>query len=114
MAVGAKGWVVLHNREPLSLPAREQPINLFGTGWLKLRAAQGVKPVLIVELKGQKPFLTVGPSMNLNLEGLTVEARYLDPLPGGPASPTPAPIILAGGPAQIRYCAFEVVNGTKW
>src|SRR5271157_1316348 len=88
-AVGAKGWVVLHNCEPLSLPAREQPINLFGTGWLKLRAAQGVKPVLIVELKGQKPFLTVGPSMNLNLEGLTFEARYLDPLPGGPASPTP-------------------------
>ncbi len=112
-AVGAKGWVVLHNREPLSLPAREQPINLFGTGWLKLRAAQGVKPVLVVELTGQKPFLTVGPSMNLNLEGLSVEARYLDPLPGGPASPTPAPIILAGGPAQIRYCAFEVVNGTK-
>ena len=89
-AVGAKGWVVLHNREPLLLPAREQPINLFGTGWLKLRAAQGVKPVLIVELKGQKPFLTVGPSMNLNLEGLTVEARYLDLPPGGPASPTPA------------------------
>ena len=50
-AVGAKGWVVLHNRELLSLPAREQPINLFGTGWLKLRAAQEVKPVLIVELK---------------------------------------------------------------
>ena len=89
-AVGAKGWVVLHNREPLSLPAREQPINLFGTGWLKLRAAQGVKPVLIVELKGQKPFLTVGPSMNLNLEGLTFEARYLDPLPGGPAIPLAA------------------------
>jgi len=112
-AIGAKGWVVLHNREPLPLPAREQLINLVGTGWLKLRAAQGVKPVLIVELKGQKPFLTVGPSMNLNLEGLTVEARYLDPLPGGPASPTPAPIILAGGPAQIRYCGFEVLNGTK-
>ncbi|HKM54685.1 MAG TPA: hypothetical protein VJY33_14845, partial [Isosphaeraceae bacterium] len=115
MAIGAKGWVVLHNREPLSLPPREQPINLVGTGRLKLRAAQGVKPVLIVELKGQKPFLTVGPGMNLTLEGLTVKARYLDPPPGGPASPTLglAPIILAGGPAQIRYCAFEVVNGTK-
>ena len=114
-ALGAKGWVVLHNREPLSLPARKQPVNLFGSGWLKLRAAQGVKPVLIVDLKGQKPFLTVGPSMNLNLEGLTVEARYLDLPPGDPASPTPtpAPIILAGGPAQIRYCAFQVVNGTK-
>ena len=112
-AIGAKGWVVLHNREPLPLPAREQLINLVGTGWLKLRAAQGVKPVLIVELKGQKPFLTVGPDMNLTLEGLTVEARYLDPPPGSTASPTPAPIILAGGPAQIRYCGFEVLNGTK-
>jgi len=69
--------------------------------------------VLIVELKGQKPFLTVGPDMNLTLEGLTVEARYLDPPPGSTASPTPAPIILAGGPAQIRYCGFEVLNGTK-
>src|SRR5271157_381571 len=112
-AIGAKGWVVLHNREPLPLPAREQLINLVGTGWLKLRAAQGVKPVLIVELKGQKPFLTVGPDMNLTPEGLTVEARYLDPPPGSTASPTPAPIILAGGPAQIRNCGFEVVNGTK-
>jgi len=33
-AIGAKGWVVLHNREPLPLPAREQLINLVGTGWL--------------------------------------------------------------------------------
>src|SRR5271157_640867 len=86
-AIGAKGWVVLHNREPLPLPAREQLINLVGTGWLKLRAAQGVKPVLIVELKGQKPLLTVGPGMNLTLEGLTVKARYLDPPPGSTASP---------------------------
>src|SRR5208337_358075 len=70
-AIGAKGWVVLHNREPLPLPAREQLLNLVSTGWLKLRAAQGVKPVLIAELKGQKPFLTVGPDMNLTLEGLT-------------------------------------------
>jgi len=112
-AIGAKGWVVLHNRKPLTLAASEPRRGLVGTGWLKLRAAQGVKPVLIVELKGQKPFLTVGPDMNLTLEGLTVEARYLDPPPGSTASPIPAPIILAGGPAQIRYCSFEVANGIK-
>jgi hypothetical protein len=113
METAIGGWVVLHNREPLPLPAREQLINLVSTGWLKLRAALGVKLVLIVELKGQKPFLTVGPDMNLTLEGLTVEARYLDPPPGSTASPTPAPIILGGGPAQICYCNFEVLNGTK-
>ena len=112
-AIGAKGWVILHNREPLLLPAREQPSNLAGTGWLKLRAAPGVKPVLIVELKGQKPFFTAGPDMSLTLEGLTVKARYLEPPHGGAASPTSSPIILAGGPAQIRYCGFEVVNPTK-
>jgi eukaryotic-like serine/threonine-protein kinase len=110
-AVGAKGWVILHNREPLLLPARDRPVTLLGTGWLKLRAATGVNPVLIVELKGQKPFLTVGPAMNLTLEGLTVEARYPDPPPGGRAGP--APIIQAGGPAQFRHCAFEVATGTK-
>jgi len=112
-AIGAKGWVVLHNREPLPLPARERLTNLVGSGWLKLRAAQGVKPVLSVELKGQRPFLTVGPDMNLTLEGLTIEAKYLDPPPGSTANHTPVPIILVGGPAQIRYCSFEVVSGVK-
>ncbi len=112
-AIGAKGWVVLHNREPLSLLAREQPVSLVGTGWLKIRAAQGVKPVLMVELKGQKPFLTIGPDMNMTMEGLTIVARYLDPPPGSTPHPTPAPVILAGGPARIRYCGFEVVNSNR-
>ncbi len=110
-AVGANGWVVLHSRKPLSL-TREQPPNLSGKGWLKLRAAHGVVPVLSVELKGQKPFLVIGPSMSLTLEGLTIEARYPEPSPGSP-SPASVPIILTGGPALIRHCAFSVANGTQ-
>ncbi len=112
-AIGAKGWVVLHNSEPLSLPASEKPIAVSGKGWLKLCAAPGVKPVLNLKLKPEKPFLMVGSSVHLILEGLTFQAEYLDPLPGNPSLSTLGPIILAGGPADVRYCAFTVVNGTK-
>jgi serine/threonine protein kinase len=112
-AIGAKGWVILHNSEPLSLPVSEKPITVAGEGWLKLRAAQGVKPVLKLELKPEKPFLMVGSSVHLILDGLTFQAKYLDPLPGNPGPSIPGPIILAGGPADVRYCAFTVANETK-
>ena len=109
-AVGANGWVVLHNRKPLSL-SKEQP-DFSGKGWLKIRAARGVEPVLSIELKGQNPFLVIGPSMKCTLEGLTIEARYPEPSPGNPG-PTSVPILLTAAIALIRHCAFSVANGTR-
>ena len=103
-AVGAKGWVVLHNHEPLIVAASNRTVLSAGNDWLKIRGAQGISPVVVVELKGQRPFLTVGSGMNLILEGLTIVARYVDQPSGNGVSPPP--IILAGGPAKLSHCAF--------
>ena len=108
-AVGARGWVVLHNREPLSLPASDRSGFSTGNGWLKLRAAPGVSPVIVVEIKGQRPFLTVGSGMSLVLEGLTIVARYTDQSPGNGVGPPPT--ILAAGPVRVTQCAF-LLEGT--
>jgi serine/threonine-protein kinase len=115
-AIGAKGWVVFHNRTAMQLPSGGLATSSATKEWVKLRAAEGVNPVLEVELKERRPFLTVGSGMNLIVEGLTIVAR----------SPTPAPtdraagsiILTSGGAVQFRHCAFETgeersVAGTR-
>ncbi len=111
-AIGANGWVVLHNRKPMVLPARDQPYPFSGKGWLKLRAARGVKPKLIVQLKGRKPFFVIGPGTDLTIEGITIEAKYVDPSPGK-SNADSAPIILTGSTTLIRHCAFMATPGIK-
>jgi hypothetical protein len=78
---------------------------------LKIKAGKEAHPVLLVELKDRKPFLTTGPGTSLVLDGLTIIARYTDQaaVKGG-AGADPGPIIEAAGPALLRYCALEVEN----
>ena len=109
-AVGAQGSVVLRNQEPLRISTGDRAFSFLASGWLKVTAGKGASPVLLVELKGQQPFLTTGSGMNLALDGLTIRVRYKDQTPG--AGNNPAPIIQAAGPVQLRYCAFEVEQGT--
>ncbi|WP_165221763.1 serine/threonine-protein kinase [Aquisphaera insulae] len=103
-ALGAKGWVVLNNREPLAVAVPDAPRVMASSGWLKIKAAPGTSPVLIAELKGKNPFLVTGATTNLVVEGLTIVARYPAPSSGQPANPPP--LILAAGPAEFRRCAF--------
>jgi hypothetical protein len=110
-AVGTKGWVILRNREPLFLPARDRTTSSAGNGWLKLRAAQGLNPVLIVEINNRNPFLLIGSGMSLVMEGLTIVARYPDQFSGNDLSPSP--VILTGGPAYFHHCAFVLDDSSR-
>ena len=107
LAVGSKGAVILRNREPLRLTMPEAAISLLTDGYLTIRAGDGTSPVLVVDMKGQPPFMTTAARMDLTLEGLTIVARYADQPPGT----TPAPIIHSAGKAGLRHCTFRVENG---
>jgi serine/threonine protein kinase len=105
LALGGKGVIVFHNREPLTLTAGGRGDLVFANGWLTLRAAPGVNPVLIIEQGSTRPWLTVGAAMNLILEGLTMIA-HLPPKPSG-SSAAPPPLIKAAGPVEVRSCSFQ-------
>jgi serine/threonine-protein kinase len=107
-AVGAKGWVVFHNRAAMRLPAGRVAALSATNEWVKLRAAEGVNPILEVELKEQKPLLTIGSGMNLIIEGLTIIARYPDHARTARAAGTV--ILTSGGAVQLRHCAFETAE----
>src|SRR5206468_12671307 len=59
-AIGAQGLVVLRNQEPLRISTGDRAFSFLASGWLKITAGKGASPVLLVELKGQQPFLTTG------------------------------------------------------
>jgi serine/threonine-protein kinase len=109
-AIGGKGWVVLRNRTALRLPGGLTTASATKE-WLKIRGADDLNPVLEVELKDRKPFLTVGSGMNLVIEGLTIIAHYPDQTSTGPLRPWPI-ILTSGGSVQVRHCAFEVAGET--
>jgi serine/threonine protein kinase len=103
-AIGARGWVELRNREPLSL-TNAQPLNFSsGRGRLIIRAATGRQPVIDLSLTGSSPFLTTGSGVVLELSGLTINIRYAEM---GAAAVAPA-VISTAGSARIDRCAFQV------
>ena len=51
-------------------------------GLLVIRAAEGTRPVLHVEVKGRNPFLSTRARTALVLQGVT-DARFHDPVAGG-------------------------------
>ena len=104
MAMGAKGWIELHNREPLVVSGLSAAVNSATRGSLKIRAAQGVKPVLNVEIKGQQPLLIIGSGTNLVMEGVEIAAHYVDQ----PQAGTAVPVIRTAGATQLRNCRFSL------
>ena len=103
-AIGARGHVELRGSEPLKVSAAEA-LKASG-GVLVIRAAAGVRPVLQVEVKGSTPFLSTRTDTALRIEGVTIEATYVDP------GNNPAAVIEAGGSVTLDRCAFRVVNPT--
>ena len=69
-AIGSKGHVLLNNRTPLKLTGSDAALTIGG-GRLYIRAAEGVHPVLEVEMQGQKPFLST-------TDGHTIDDRRRD------------------------------------
>ena len=82
-AIGGKGHVLLNNSEPIRLTGDEALT--IGGGRLYIRAARGVRPVLEVDIKGQKPLLTTRSDTALTIVGVTIVARYI-----GKSKPVPA------------------------
>jgi eukaryotic-like serine/threonine-protein kinase len=99
-AIGGRGHVLLLNKEPLNVSAAEA-VTLSG-GTLVIRAGEGVKPVLHVEVKAGTPFLSTRSSTPLKMEQVAIVVKYLDP------GSDPAPVILAGGNVTLDRCDFRV------
>ena len=92
--------MLLTSDEPLKFPASDA-INLGG-GRLVIRAKEGTKPVLQVEVKGRTPFLATRTDTSIELVGLTIEAHYIAP------GAEPAAVIEAGGAVILTQCAFRL------
>ena len=102
-AIGARGHVLLRNTTPLKFSAADA--NTVSGGSLVIRAAEGTRPVLHVEVKGRNPFLSTRTRTALLMQGVTIEATYLEP------GQNPAPVISAGSNVTLDRCAFKVVGG---
>lgn len=99
-AIGGKGHVLLLNKEPLNVSAAEA-VTISG-GTLAIRAGEGVNPVLHVEVKAGRPFLSTRSDAPLKIERVAIVVKYLDP------GSNPAPVILAGGNVTLDRCDFRV------
>ncbi|MFO0889190.1 MAG: protein kinase [Isosphaeraceae bacterium] len=110
-ALGVNGWVILHNPRPLSVPPAPS-LAPVASGALRIRAAEGVKPTLEVELVAGKPVLSTGLGAKLVLEGLTIVARsskqVRDAAARGASAPGTIPVVQAAGSAEFRRCTFAV------
>lgn len=102
MANGAHGWVELQNREPLTVSVISEQMASATNGSFRIRAMKGLRAVLSVEMKEQKPFLTIGSGTNLEVEGLVFVIHYLD---RSPKAATP-PVLKSAGNAHFRNCQF--------
>ena len=103
-AIGARGHVLLRNTTPLKFSAADATTVSGAGGSLVIRAAEGTRPVLQVEVKGRNPFLSTRTRTALLLQGVTIEVTYLEP------GPNPAPVISAGSNVTLDRCAFKVVG----
>jgi serine/threonine-protein kinase len=102
-AIGSKGHVLLNNREPIKLTGNDAAMTIGG-GAIYIRAAEGVRPVLEVEIQGPKPFLTTRTDAPLTLTGVTIVAHY-----GGKPRSVPA-VVEAGASVRLDRCAFRATG----
>jgi serine/threonine-protein kinase len=99
-AIGSKGHLLLNNSKPLVLTGPDAALPLIGGGPLHIRAAEGARPVLEVEIQGQKPFLATRAETPLVLVGVTIVARYRSKAKVVP------PVIQAGADVALERCVF--------
>src|SRR5262249_41070904 len=97
-AIGSKGHVLLNSNEPIRLSGASAAIKITG-GPLYIRAAEGVRPVLEVDMKGSEAFLLAGAQSPITVIGVTMVAHYGSQAKGG------APLIEALGSVRLEHCA---------
>jgi|GEM_PF-995260 len=102
-AIGSKGHVLLNNTEPIRFSGANAAIRITG-GPLYIRAAEGVRPVLEVDMKGAEAFLTTGAQTPISIVGVTMVAHY------GSQSKGAAPLIEALGNVRLEHCAFNATG----
>jgi serine/threonine-protein kinase len=107
-AIGSKGHVLLNNATPLKLSGEEAAIMISG-GRLHIRAAEGARPVLEVEIKGPGPFLSTRTDTPLTMVGVTIVAHYAGTAPGK----EPPPLIEAGTTIVLDHCAFTATGAVQ-
>ena len=71
-----------------------------------MRAAPGTQPVIEIELKDAKSWLTTGSAVALELSGLTIIVDYRQTTAGS----APPAVITAAGMVTIERCAFKVAG----
>jgi serine/threonine protein kinase len=107
-AMGKEGWVELRNHSPLHISSDQSGDLASGRGRLVIRAATGIQPVVEVELKGNRPFLSAGSAVPLELSGLTFVVHYPGVKQSSPDTLTITPLIVAATTAKLERCAFKV------
>jgi eukaryotic-like serine/threonine-protein kinase len=112
-SVAKDAWIELRNSLPLRVPG-DQVVDLGAAqGGLRIKAAPGTRPIIEVEIKTPKPFLTAGPQVPLELEGITIVARYSQPALISPNTAAPPPLIMAAGRCRIERSAIRLVHGPR-
>jgi len=106
VAIGSKGHVWLDHREPIKLTGDDATIKIDG-GPLYIRAAEGIEPVLEVEIKGAKPFLTTGIGSPLTMTGVTIIAHF-----DSSARLVP-PVIESANRVVLDRCVFKATGKTE-
>jgi len=105
-ANGSRGWVELRNRQPIHINGDQILDFISGRGPLRMRAAPGIRPVIEIELKDAKSWLTAGSAVTLELSGLTIVVDYRQVA----AASVPPALITAAGTVTLERCAFKVAG----
>ncbi len=105
-AIGSKGHVLLNNSEPIRFSGDNAALRISG-GRLYIRAAEGVHPVLEVDMKGPEAFLTTSAETSIVMAGVTIVAHY------GPQTKEAPPVFEVGGNIQLEQCALSATGAVK-
>jgi eukaryotic-like serine/threonine-protein kinase len=112
-SVAKDAWIELRNRQPLRVPG-DQVVDLGAAqGGLRIKAAPGIHPIIEVDIKTAKPFLTAGPQVPLELEGITILARYSQTAPITSNAVLPPPLIMAAGRCRIARSSIKLAYNTR-
>jgi serine/threonine-protein kinase len=101
--------VELRNHEPLRLTSDQALDFKSGQGLLSLRGAPGTNPVIEIELKDTRPFLSSGSGVSVKLSGLTIVVHYEK---GNTSPASLPPVTMAAGKIKLDRCAFKVAAGS--
>jgi len=99
-ANGGRGVVVLKGGEPIEFKP-DDAYDFAGRGRLHIKGDDETPTVLKVHLKDNRPFLSLGSTVDLTLEGLTIEVGREG------EGQSPPPVIVAAGTVALDRCSLR-------